>query len=292
MIKYIVSNPKRYLKHTTMPVFNKYVFFNLQYLDTIKDENLFFKAIHQVRLANGIYKTTKAKRFVDIDTQLTALLKPGVIYKIHDVAASDGITSVDLYNTLKAAGINLELHMSDKFSVIYCEKKWYGALYKDADAAVLYADFFSIQASRYIISRRYILSRLLGFLFPQKSPLKPTDKEVHMLNPKTRSLINEGKISFSYYDIFEVHANAEEYDVVRCMNVLNHNVFADETIVQGALNLVSTIKENGFFIIGRTEENTGQNRVTIFRKKQNELELVININDGSEVKNLLINGKR
>jgi hypothetical protein len=218
-------------------------------------------------------------------------LQPGATYTIHDAAASDGITSVDLYQKLLVAGIVPRLHISDKFAIIYCEKKWYGAIYKDAGGAVLYADFFSIQACRSIISPRFIVSKMLGFLFPEKISLKPTDTEVLMLNPRTRQLINEGKITFSYCDIFDMPAATEQYDIVRCMNVLNHNIFPDEMILKGVNNLVSTIKSEGLFILGRTEDDTGLNRVTVFKKQGNQLLIVTEINGGSEVKQLLKSNK-
>lgn len=286
MIKLIIRNPRLYKKLSSLPVLKSMVFFDLRRLAEIKDEALFFKAINQLRMKNGIYKTTRANRFIDVDNELVACLNTYHSYAVHDVAVSDGITSVDLYNKFAANNIKTSLNISDKFATIYAENKWYGATFKDAEGIVLYNDFFGIQAYR-ATSVRFIISKLMGYLFPAQSKLKVTDAAILMLNPKTTQLMNEGKITFRPYDIFEKGTDAGRYDIVRCMNVLNYKVFPDDAIIKGVANLASTVKEEGLFVLGRTQDGTGINNASIFRKKGNALQLVKELNSGSEVKFLL-----
>jgi hypothetical protein len=286
MIKLIIRNPERYKKLSSLPVLKNMFFFDLRRLAAIKDEALFFKAINQLRMKNGIYKTTRANRFIDVDNELVSLLNTYSSYTVHDVAVSDGITSVDLYNKFSANNIKASLTISDKFATMYAESKWYGATFKDAEGIVLYNDFCKIQAYR-TTSVKFIVSKLLGYLFPAHSKVKATDAEILMLNPKTTQLMDEGKITFRSYDIFEKSTDAGRYDIVRCMNVLNYKVFPDDAIINGVANLAATVKEDGLFVLGRTQDGTGINNVSIFRKKENGLLLVKELNNGSEVKFLL-----
>jgi hypothetical protein len=286
MIKFIIQSPELYKKLSARPIVKKLIFFDFRNLSQIKDEAAFFKAITQLRMPNGIYKKTNANRFNDIDTALLRLLDTNTIYKIHDVAVSDGITSTDLYNTLQQHSIKTDFHISDKFASIYCEPKWYGATYKDADGNVLYNDFLKIQAYRFT-SMAFAVTKLLGHLFSDKSTVKSADKEILMLNPKTMALMDAGKISFAYFDIFEIGKNENTYDVVRCMNVLNYKVFPDDAITEGVKNLVASVKEGGIFILGRTQDATAVNNVSIFRKNGTHISLIRDINNGSEVKHLI-----
>ncbi|MFZ4057301.1 MAG: hypothetical protein ACOYKE_04155 [Ferruginibacter sp.] len=285
MIKIIIRNPEKY-KQLLNSWLRKYIFFDFKNLQEIKDEVLFYKAITQLKMQNGIYKKTNAKRFEDVDATLIQHLKKDTVYQLHDVAVSDGITSVDLYNNLKQAGIQVSFTISDKFAKVLSEKKWYGQLYKDADGFVLYADFLGIQAYRRT-SVAYIISKFLGYFIPTKSAVTGKEKELYMLNPKTMEAIHNKTISFQYFDIFEPAANTPQYDIVRCMNVLNYKVFPDDDIVSAIKNLLTTVKENGFFVFGRTEDITSVNNASILQKLNGKVVLVADINQGSELKFLL-----
>ncbi|MBK7107881.1 MAG: hypothetical protein IPH61_01655 [Bacteroidetes bacterium] len=204
MIKIIFQNIDLYKKINSIPVLKDFVFLDTRKLAQVKEEALFFKAINQIRMKNGIYKTTKVGRFSDIDTELVLQLNTNTIYEVHDVAVSDGITSVDLFKTFESYNIKSSISISDKFATIYCEPKWYGATYKDAEGVVLFNDFLKILAYR-STSIKFLISKALGYLFPSKSSIKSTDMEILMLNPSTVKLIKEGEITFlPPYDILRL----------------------------------------------------------------------------------------
>ncbi len=289
MIKLIVRKPAAFQQWRQHSFLKKFIFFDFNNLHLIRDETLFFNAITQLKMKNGIYKKTNAKRFNDVDDALvTLLLQNKKQYAVHDVAVSDGITSVDLMNTFKQKGIDVKLTISDKFAKVYSRHKWYGSIVKDGDGNVLYADFFGIQAFSGT-SVKFILSKLLGYLFPATSPIVSTDKEIFMLNPKTMEAIENGEMTFQYVDVFVEAPAGKKYDVVRCMNVLNYKVFPDEAIASALKHLIASVAEGGYFIIGRTEDNTAVNNVTFLQKTNNEMRVVKEINKGSEVKFLINN---
>lgn len=286
MIKIIIRNKDAYKRLIEGSFFKSFIFFDLRKLHTISDENIFFKAITQLRMHNGIYKTTKANRFTDVNNEFVKILDKQTNYLIHDVAASDGITTVELFNKLDSDGIKAKIVLSDKFAKIYYEKKWYGSLFKDDEGRILFADFFKIQAYKYT-SVRYFLTKLSGYFFQGNSPIKNSDKEILLLNPKTKKAIEEKNLEFIYLDVFKDTAEAGKYDIIRCMNILNLGVFPDEFIILGLKNLLSSLKDSGIFILGRSNETTFVNHVSFFRKNGNKLDLITELNGGSELKPLL-----
>lgn len=286
MIKIIINNKDRYKQLVQSAIWKNFVFFDFKNLDTIEDEKLFFRAITQLRMPNGIYKTTKANRFIDIDEELISILEENKTYLIHDVAASDGITSVELLQKLDKSNIKSKFIFSDKFAKIFWSPKWYGTVYKDQEGTVLFLDFFGIQAYRNT-SIKYIFSKILGYLFPGNSPVLNSDTEILLLNPKAREAISEGKLEFMYYDIFESKQEKEKFDLIRCINILNLGVFSDELISKGLANLIPSLKEGGIFLIGRSDESNFVNHATIYKKTGGKLLPMKNINKGTELKNLI-----
>lgn len=286
MIKFIIRDVNRFSRAVRKPLIRSLVFLDLKKLAQVQDETTFFKAITQIRLRNGTYKTTKPNRFADVDRELVEVLQTGREYQIHDVAVSDGITSVNLLQTLNANGITAQILSTDKFARIYFQKRWYGGVYSDENGEVLHLDFLNLQANRNT-SWRFPLSKLLGFCLPEQVGPVNGAKEILILNPRTVEAIDAGQLEFEYFDIFEPQEGKTRFDIVRCMNLLNLGVFPEEAIQTALRNLIPSLKEEGILVIGRSNEKTLVNHASIFQRQGEKLALIKDVNAGSELKPLI-----
>lgn len=287
MIKLIISSPNLYMRLAKNKFLVRHVSFDLEKIDKINDEDTFYAMITDFRLPNGTYKTTMGNSFQDLDEKIISLMAPGKAYAIQELAASDGITSINLVNALNQRHINFNITLSDKYSEFYCYRKTFLKYFADAEGNVSYADFFGIMLNKYL-SNRFILSKLLGRLI--KSKIDTTGKKTKFLliNPRTSELIRTGNVNYITYDIFGHSPEKMAFDISRCMNLLNPRLFNKETLATGIQNMFDSTKEDGLIIIGRTDRTTEKNDATIYKKSGKKIEPVLKVNDGSEINDLIL----
>lgn len=287
MIKLIISSPDLYTRLAKNTFLVRHVSFDFEKIDKINDEDTFYAMITDFRLPNGTYKTTMGNSFQDLDEKIISLLTPAKTYTIQELAASDGITSINLVNALTQRNIHFNITLSDKYSEFYCYRKTFLKYFADAEGNVSYADFFGIMLNKYL-SNRFILSKLLGKLLKDKIDTAGKRTKFLLINPRTSELIKAGKINYITYDIFDPAAEKGSFDISRCMNLLNPRLFSNETLSTGIKNMLDSTKEDGLIIIGRTDRTSGKNNATIYRKSGNKINPVLHVNDGSEINDLVM----
>lgn len=288
MIKLIISSPDLYMRLAKNKFLVRHLSFDFEKIDKINDEDTFYAMITDFRLPNGTYKTTMGNSFQDLDEKIISLLTPGKTYAIQELAASDGITSINLVNTLKQHNINFNITLSDKYSEFYCYRKTFLKYFVDAEGNVSYADFFGIMLNKHL-SNRFILSKLLGRLIKNKIDTTGKKTKFLLINPRTSELIKTGKVNYITYDIFGPSTDKASFDISRCMNLLNPRLFSTETLSTGIQNMIDSTKEEGLIIIGRTDRTSGKNNATIYKKSGKKITPVLNVNDGSEINDIVMN---
>lgn len=87
------------------------------------------------------------------------------------------------------------------------------------------------------------------------------------------------------YDIFLAKEN-NTFNFVRCMNILNIEYFPEDKIIIGLQNLKDSLVDKGILLIGRTLQN-GVNQASFYKKENNNLILMEEINGGSEIKSII-----
>ena len=99
------------LKKFFIPSVNKFsIFTNPVVVDNMYD---------LLKMNNNVSKQTTAFRFKDIDIWVAQFLSKNEVHIIHDIAVSNGVTSLQLLNFLKQNEIKSEFYISDKYAKLY-----------------------------------------------------------------------------------------------------------------------------------------------------------------------------
>jgi chemotaxis methyl-accepting protein methylase len=77
------------------------------------------------------------------------------------------------------------------------------------------------------------------------------------------------------------------FDVIRVANLVQRVYFDDDTLRKIVINLRDRLRDGGILIICRTTEN-GVNHATIFRRTGDCFVFDASINDGAEVRDLVL----
>lgn len=219
-------------------------------------------------------KNTAHNRFLNLDKELVKILIGSEMeLSVHDMSVSNGTTSVELLKTLSKNGLNIDMTISDKYSGLTAiNYNWFTDIYFDDRG-------------------NYYGSRFLRFLFYYEANFIPrTDLEhkpakcIGLLHSSVNKLIDLNHLKFIYYDVFETKPDIT-FDVVRCMNLLNFSYFSEAQIVNGIRNIMSSVKEGGLFVVGRT--NVDINNATIYQKRNGDLICIKTIGVGTEIDSLI-----
>ena len=293
MFKIFITNIAVYKFMKTVYFFHQFFMLNPRQLETLLDQNLHSIGCQDIVTNDSPTKMTRAGRFEDVDKMLIKYLDQTTEYSIHDVAVSNGVTSLELRKLLCEKKIKFNLHISDKFSAI--------SIFRVNRSCEIYVDsqrdfaggrtFFGIYGNP-DLPNKFFLSRLIGKLFlklwRERGNAIKENCAVQQINLLHQSVINSMKdnnIEFLQYDVFETSIY-QRFDIVRCMNLLNLVYFPDEMLTKGLRLLKDSIKQNGLFIVGKTNLD-GVNNAAIYRKIDGKLELVQNIGDGSEISHFI-----
>jgi len=281
MLKLILKNINVYKKIWDYPLLRKFFVFDLEKLETITDEEGFYKAMLPIRMANRITKKTNEHRFSDLDVLSLKYLPKHQSIKIHDVAVSDGITAVEFFDLLTTNQIIFEMYISDKYSKLrHCGrilKKFY-----DLEGNLIYIDAMGIYISP-TATPTHFLSKLMSYAFCWKIGDIHNAKEVLLLNPKTRKYLNKFNLNFIHYDIFQKSPLDFQFDFIKCMNILNLKYFTPDLISQAVTYLEKSLNEGGILLIGRTNRE-GETNASFFQKFNDRLTLIEDFNSGFELK--------
>ncbi|MDP9192138.1 MAG: hypothetical protein M3P06_10610 [Acidobacteriota bacterium] len=270
----------------------------------------FEEAMVQLRLTSGIYRTTFRERFRDLDPVVNALIadrfSSDARLVIHDWAASHCLTSSEWAASLFRLFPNATFVASD-LTMFLIE-----VTLPDGAAFVLQPDGGALQYIRkpFVIRlsppepKMLFVNHVMGRMANARlTELRQTlnipqtwldsDAEtlsippyhlrrIPMTHPEARELAQrDERFSIRRHSAFE--PLAEPAGVVRTMNLLTTVYFTDSRIGEGARAVWQSLVPNGFWIVGRTMEETLVHNASVLKKTPGGFDVVARIGDGSDI---------
>lgn len=260
------------------------IVFNMNYLDSIDDPELYNKITTYIYTSDNTSKQTEVDRFRDINGEVLKYLNIDGENEIHDVAVASGQTSYELYQLLRRNDVKFNLSISDKFTKYYIAGKNIVRIY-DVNGTFVCGYLFCILAdNNYYINKMFVLTRMLGALLADRKTATSKSRQVSLYTRHINDLINSKFIQDINYDIFETRIH-DRFTFVRCMNILNLNYFPEEKLYSAIENIALSLKENGILQIGRTV--SAINNVSFYRKQNGIFYHLCDKNTGTEIKTII-----
>lgn len=243
--------------------------------------------LSRVRLPSGVLKTTEPQRLDDVNEVALPLLPSDGRLELMDVAASNGITSLEWSEQLAAAGIEHHLLCGDS----HIEGAWLrlpgvGDALLDRDRRVLlYAELFGRAVDPSGGSTKSAVAvRAISAIVWLGRQLRLPFRRVDLVSPTVRAC---SALSVVEDDIFvrrpELRAR---FHVLRAANILNRVYFDDEQLRAGVLALRERLRPGGLLIVCRTHDD-GTNHGTIVQLAAPGWVVAARIGEGSEIEDLL-----
>lgn len=226
-------------------------------------------------------KTTRPDRFLELDAAIISATRRLPVDKevtVHDMAASDGITSLELFNRLSQER-PVRLTASDYYDEISAARKGVCWVFYDSDNVVLQVALGAIAL------RSKQANEFLAWLL---SPSFATRTRVSLFHPdviaKTKS---DGRFMATRDDFFS--PSPVRYDVVRVMNALGTRNFPRLQIERAVTAVAKTVVDGGLLVLGRSaDELDGRSQATIFQRLQNEFIAVADMAGGYELRDFVL----
>jgi len=261
--------------------------------------------------SDGSYKKTHFNRFNDFDDKVIEYLEKNLDKnkkcEFHDLAVSDGRTSFDLFLKLEKIFPNLDFFASDKnmFAYVYSDiRNKSRKLVKEESGKILqiilppfvFNLYSPKNAWRYKIKKAVLFPINILLLEILKIPavlnffIKPDEagkQKITLLQKNVLDLAKTRKNFYiSTYDLFR--ENAEQFDIIRAMNVLNMSYFTPEEIKKITANISASLKEGGIFIVGSNKSAGTPVNGDLIIKKNGCLESVIKFNEGAPFREIIL----
>lgn len=205
------------------------------------------------RMGGGtLLKTTRPGRFAELDALLVAELgrfAPGRLIRVHDVAASSAITSIELLETLRARG-PANVRASDYYDALYILDGTPFSFVFDADMAPLQAT-----VGRAGISAQHgPLRRVLAPFWASAIARQSEARRVSLFHPRALAAA-ASDTGFTLVRESFFAPEAGPYEVVRLLNALWPELGRDAigTVLRAA---IATMTEDGVLVLGRAGDYT------------------------------------
>ena len=282
MFKLALENEDLFNRLSKHPILGGFVVFRIDCLPNLHDQELASRVYKGILTSDGTSKHTAPGRFRDLDVLVVNYLshKSNLI---HDVAVSSGVTSVELYSVLRGRGVPFKLMVSDKFSHYLYSGNIVRKIYA-VNKTLLFAYVGWILADRKC-TWKFPISKFLFPLVRAFDKPSPPFGEIPLYDCQLLELLRQGHVEELSYDIFSTSL-PDRFTFVRCMNVLNLGYFKPGDISRALVLLKDSLKDQGVLLLGRTLRD-GVNAVSFYRKVFGHLELIQDLNGGSEIRHLV-----
>ena len=284
-------------EHNNMISVSKYFNLPVESLTPAIEEEFF----SSIRLRNGTYKTTFQKRFTDINKQIISLLKDTFIKvdNILDIGISSGISTLELFEELSAAGYTSHIVGTDMLINAYIVRVFPGcsALVDDKSYPLRF-HFFNWDMKPWIISKDYyngyfIFRKIVNLVFTSRAKSlidRSKSKNIQQVKLITPKLRGHSNINIQLDDITDYnHSYKGKYNFIRAANILNVNYFTQPELTAIIGNIKRYItKPYGTLLVVRTHED-GSNHGTLFNIEDNRrCEIIKRFGNGSEIEDIVL----
>jgi Glycosyltransferase len=263
-------------------------------LADIYEQNFF----NNIRLSNGVFKTTSSRRLDDINECALPFLSKVRPLRMMDVAVSSGISTLEWSQVLRDAGIAHEMMAGDAVldAVLYRVGRWFSVL-MDGRGEPLQFDIFHLALPNTPGARSlHLLYRACRWLWLKAEPLVKwwTRPGGAFLKRQRLALVSPrvctSSIQLVQDDLYLDNPSrfAGCFHAVRAANILNRDYFPEAILMKMAGNLRKRLVDNGLLIVCRTIGD-GSNHGSIFRcSAGGSIVLLRRIGEGSEVESLIL----
>lgn len=233
-------------------------------------------------------KATHAHRLAELDRVIAQVvvehLPAGRPIRVHDAAASNAITSLELYDCLRPLRPVI-LHASDYYDCITMARMGSWRVFFDVDGAPLQFAWHGIGIDRHSRRVKWLLPILKRLILPKAIAVDPSQRvRISLIHPKALARAAEdANFTIGRDDIFA--PGPKTYDVVRLMNTVMKVNFSEQRALQALRSMLPTVAEGGLFVIGRnmTFEDRDRCNASIYQRQQDgQFTPVMHINSGYE----------
>jgi hypothetical protein len=242
----------------------------------------------ELRLANGVHKTTADNRMDDLNEVVLSRwratgFRPKVIM---DVGVSSGITTVEWLEALSGAGLKVHMIGTDVALSAQIVPLWPGAYaLKTEDGHVL--RFFGPTIERWKNRRGYRILRGLGYRVAARRCSH--HEKLLLLSPRARGC---DAIEWEEDDVLSPNSTQflRRFDVIRAANILNRCYFNGDQLRCAVVNLKQRLAGPGTrLIVNRTSIEDGSNDATMFQLTEaDHFEAELRLGQGSEIEDVVL----
>jgi len=272
------------------------------------DEPLLERLYQSMAAGEGVFKITRRNRFRDLDERLAQELTgrfPGEDPLIvHDMAASSGITSLDLFRRLSRDRV-VTVHATDYFDALWMAdlpgERWTVVFDVDRHPLQVVGSGFVISCRqppplRYPVNRvlqtwlmKQVVPRAQARLDSGAEPDRPRGsgmvagvRRVPLFHPEcVIEARAERGFHLGRHDLFQ--PNPHPCQVVRILNALTPAHFSPERVTAGIRAGATNLARGGLLILGRSpEDDDSRTRATAFEWTGETLATVWELNGGYE----------
>ena len=273
------------------------------------DEGLLTRLYTQLRVGGAVYKTTKRNRMPDLDERLRDTLLeryPDVNpIQLHDVGASSGITTLELWRCLSQK-LPMRVHGSDRFDrldfVTLASNGWTVVFDNDGSAVQALGRKAVIcpvtgDQSRHPV-HRILHGRVIRDLVPAaRAVLERASfdggasiwegeggkvKRLRLVHPEVaREILEHEGFTFGCHDVFQ---HTTPYMAIRAVNVLNLQYFKPEQLKAAVTAIHQSLHSGGMFLVGRTiDEDDARNSATLYERTDAGFREIWKHHEGTEI---------
>jgi len=280
------------------------------------DPSDYDKLVGFAPMPNGVWKQTRRGRMQLVDRAVLALLRDwlnrGTNVAVADLAASTGVTSVELYDLLRKE-FDVRFVASDLYRDLIAvrSRRWSATVVFDPEgrpvqyiAGRLVLPAQLSESALYPINRaaKAILTR--WFVPAARNALKRLDIQtlrdfeasrvddfdvirLPMLSKDTLEAVRADRgFGFEVWDILEPLPMTAH--VVRAMNILTRDHFSNASRVRALRNCVDAVLPGGLFVVGWSPTlDPAAVEATIYRVVDGGLTELIQFNGGSEIDEII-----
>lgn len=239
------------------------------------DTDLLNRLYTSLEAGAGVFKITRPGRFDQLDSRICEWAReaiPGKSLLVHDAAASNAITSVELYRRLSEIR-SCRLTASDYFHRLWLVKtgQWTVAFDEQHSPLQLSGPGFVLpvrrkESWRYCVNRivqQYLLQRVVPAAQERLArfrsqdcpePMRSSDiRALPLFHPLAiRTANTEQGFELCQHDVFR--PLEPKVDILRVMNFLTPRHLPDLEILRGFRAMVESVVPGGLIVVGRTRD--------------------------------------
>jgi hypothetical protein len=270
---------------------------------TARDDALLERIYASMRAGDGVFKITRERRFTALDgvlaDEIAGRLRSQPQIRVHDMAASNAITSLELFRAL-AADPRVRVQASDFFDCMhvlsFADTSWRVVLDIEMRPLQLVGPHMVLSAYR-SEPLRYPVNRLLQSLVGRRllarvdsealrrgtRPAGASLERIGLFHPvAVYAARQEPRFTLGRDNLFAPAGGP--FEIVRVMNALTSRHFEEARVIEGVRAVAATLVEGGLLALGRNiDEEDGRLRATVYEKLSGQLHALKDIGEGYEL---------